>query len=398
MAGHLMSEPTLHFSREEFADRLAKTREAMAEAGIDVLMVTDPSNMAWLTGYDGWSFYTPQCVLVGPGGGPVWFGRYMDSLGARRTTYLPHDDIIGYPDHYVMSTERHSSEYLAAQIQERGWGNLHICPEMDGYYYSPRAHQSLVENLPDATFGDSTGLVNWRRSVKSDQEIAFMRIAGQIVEKMHTRILERMEPGMRKNDLIAEIYHAGVCGTAEHGGDYPAIVPLAPTGIDATAAHLTWDDKPFERGSGTFFEIAGVHKRYHVPLCRTVFLGEPDAKWRDAETALVASIDAGMAAAKPGNTCEDMHRAFITELRSHGYDKESRAGYGIGLSYPPDWGERNISIRPGDVTEFRPGMTFHFMPALWQDDWGMEITESLLITDDGCEPLANVARQLFVKD
>lgn len=393
-----MTEPTLHFTRSEFADRLAKTRVAMAEAELDVLMVTDPSNMAWLTGYDGWSFYTPQCVLVGPTGGPVWFGRYMDSIGATRTTYLPADDIIGYPDHYVMSTERHSSEYLAEQLGERGWQGLRIGVEMDGYYYSPRAHQVLVDHLPEATFGDSTGLVNWQRSVKSDQEIAYMRIAGQIVENMHARILERMEPGMRKNDLIAEIYHAAISGTPDHGGDYPAIVPLAPTGIDATAAHLTWDDTPFEQGSGTFFEIAGVHKRYHVPLCRTVFLGKPGPEWLSAEAALVASIDAGMAAAKPGNTCEDMHRAFITELQSHGYDKESRAGYGIGLSYPPDWGERNISIRPGDTTVFEPGMTFHFMPALWQEDWGLEITESLLITTDGCEPLATVARQLFVKD
>jgi ectoine hydrolase len=391
-------EPTLHFSREEFADRLAKTRTAMEAADIEVLVITDPSNMAWLTGYDGWSFYTPQCVIIGPSGGPIWFGRFMDSVGALRTTYLPADDIIGYPDHYVMSTERHSSEYLAEKLLERGWGALQVGVEMDGYYYSPRAHQSLVDNLPGASFADATALVNWQRSVKSAQEIAYMRIAGQIVENMHNHIVERMEPGMRKNDLIAEIYHVGIQGTPEHGGDYPAIVPLAPTGIDATAAHLTWDDKPFETGMGTFFEIAGVHRHYHVPLCRTVFLGTPDRKWFDAEAALIASIDAGMSAAKPGNTCEDMHAAFITELRSHGYDKESRAGYGIGLSYPPDWGERNISIRPGDTTVFEPGMTFHFMPALWQDDWGMEITESLLITDDGCEALANVERKLFVKD
>ncbi len=391
-------EPTLHFTREEFADRLTRTRTAMAASTIEVLIVTDPSNMAWLTGYDGWSFYTPQCVIVGPSGGPVWFGRYMDSLGALRTTYLPADDIIGYPDHYVMSTERHASEYLAEKLLERDWGSSRVAVELDGYYYSPRAHQSLVDNLPEASFHDATGLVNWQRSVKSPREIGYMRIAGEIVEKMHERIIERMEPGMRKNDLIAEIYHAGITGTPEHGGDYPAIVPLAPTGIDATAAHLTWDDQPLQTGMGTFFEIAGVHKHYHVPLCRTVFLGTPGHEWRNAEAALVASIDAGMAAAKPGNTCEDMHRAFITELRSHGYDKESRAGYGIGISYPPDWGERNISIRPGDTTVFKPGMTFHFMPALWQTDWGMEITESLLITEKGCEPLAAVERKLFVKD
>ncbi|RZV46826.1 MAG: ectoine hydrolase DoeA [Acidimicrobiales bacterium] len=393
-----MTEPILHFTREEYAARLAACRAAMVDAEIDVLIVPDPSNTAWLTGYDGWSFYTPQCVVVGPEGDPVWFGRGMDANGARRTTYMSDADIIGYPDHYVMSTERHAMDYLAQKLVERGWATGRIGVELDNYYYSARAHARLVAHTPDATIVDATSLVNWLRLVKSPQEIAYMRIGAEIVEGMHKRVLEVMEPGLRKNDLVAEIYHTGLKGTPEHGGDYPAIVPLMPTGIDASAAHLTWDDRKLERGAGSFFEIAGVHKRYHVPLCRTIFLGEPDQKWFDAEHALLHSIDAGIDAARPGNTCQDMHAAFITELRSHGFDKESRAGYSIGLSYPPDWGERNISIRPGDTTEFRPGMTIHFMPALWQDDWGLEITESLLITDTGAEPLADVPRMLFVKE
>ncbi len=65
----------LRFSRQEYADRLNKTRAAMESAGIDLLILSDPSNMAWLTGYDGWSFYVHQAVIVGPHGDPVWFGR-----------------------------------------------------------------------------------------------------------------------------------------------------------------------------------------------------------------------------------------------------------------------------------------------------------------------------------
>ena len=388
----------LHFSREEFGGRLNKTRAAMADQDIELLVITDPSNMNWLTGYDGWSFYTPQCVVIGPTGDPFWFGRGMDAPGAHRTTCLTADDIVGYPDHYVMSTERHAMDYLAGVLAERGWANLRTGVEMDNYYYSARAHESFTAQLPEATFTDATGLVNWQRLVKSPWEIEYMRIAARIVEKMYDRVLDVMEPGIPKNEVVAEIYHAAITGVDGHGGDYPAIVPLMPTGIDASAAHLTWDDKPLESNAGTFFEIAGVHKHYHVPLCRTIYLGTPPQHFYDAEQALIASIAAGMDAARPGNTCQDMHRAFITELRSHGFDKESRAGYSIGVSYPPDWGERNISIREGDLTVFQPGMTMHFMPALWQDDWGLEITEPLLITETGCEPLASVPRKLFVKD
>ena len=77
--------------------------------------------------------------------------------------------------------------------------------------------------------------------------------------------------------------------------------------------------------------------------------------------------------------------------------KKSRSGYAIGLSYPPDWEERTVSFRKGDKTVLEPNMTFHFMPALWFDDWGLEITESFVITEAGAETLANVPRKLFVK-
>ena len=89
----------------------------------------------------------------------------------------------------------------------------------------------------------------------------------------------------------------------------------------------------------------------------------------------------GLAAAKPGNACEDIANAFFAVLKRYGIVKDNRTGYPIGLSYPPDWGERTMSLRPGDKTELQPGMTFHFMTGLWLETMGLEITESIVITD-----------------
>ena len=394
-----MSDVELRFTRAEFAERLDKTRHAMAAKGVDLLIVTDPSNMAWLTGYDGWSFYVHQCVLLALDGEPIWFGRGQDANGARRTVFMRHDNIVGYPDIYVQSRERHPMDYLCQEvILAKGWGGLSIGVEMDNYYFSAAAYQALCKHLPQARFSDAAGLVNWQRAVKSPQEIEYMRIAARIVEQMHGCILERIEPGMRKNELVAEIYRSGILGVDGHGGDYPAIVPLLPTGADASAPHLTWDDSPFTRGAGTFFEIAGCYKRYHCPLSRTVYLGKPPQHFLDGEKAVVEGIAAGLDAARPGNTTGDIARAFFRVLEKFGIHKDSRCGYPIGISYPPDWGERTMSLRPSDTSVLQPGMTFHFMPGLWMDDWGLEITESILITETGVETLCNVPRQLFVKD
>ncbi|WP_024302584.1 ectoine hydrolase DoeA [Pseudogulbenkiania sp. MAI-1] len=393
------ADTRLPFSRQEYAERIAKTRQAMAERGIELLIVTDPSNMAWLTGYDGWSFYVHQCVLLAHEGDPVWFGRGQDANGAKRTVFMDNDDIVGYPDHYVQTPLRHPMDYLSQEvIAARGWQGKRIGVEMDNYYFSAAAFASLQKHLPDARFVDATALVNWQRAIKSPQEIAYMRTAARIVERMHAQIVEKIEPGMKKNELVAEIYATGILGVEGHGGDYPAIVPLLPTGADAAAPHLTWDDTPFQKGAGTFFEIAGCYKRYHCPQSRTVFLGTPPQHFLEGEKAVVEGIAAGLEAAKPGNTCEDIANAFFAVLKKYGIHKDSRCGYPIGVSYPPDWGERTMSLRPGDKTVLQPGMTFHFMPGLWLDDWGLEITESILITDTGVETFCNTPRQLFVKD
>ena len=393
-----MPDVELNFSREEYAQRIAKARRAMERQGIELLIVTDPSNMAWLTGYDGWSFYVHQCVLLTPDGDPVWYGRSQDAFGAKRTVFMDEADILAYPDIYVQNPERHPMDHLSGIIAEKGWDRLAIGVEMDNYYFAAACYQSLQKHLPNARFKDATGLVNWQRAVKSEQELVYMRRAARIVEAMHARILERIEPGLPKNELVAEIYHAGITGVDGHGGDYPGIVPLLPTGKDASAPHLTWDDKPFETGAGTFFEIAGVHRRYHCPLCRTVYLGTPPQDILDAEQALLEGLAAGLEVAKPGNTCEDIAVAFLGVLKRHGIEKDTRNGYPIGLSYPPDWGERTMSLRLGDTSVLEENMTFHFMPGLWFDDWGLEITESIVITGTGTETLADVPRKLFVKD
>jgi ectoine hydrolase len=394
----IMSGATLNFSRAEYAQRLAKTRAAMVARGIDLLIVTDPSNMAWLTGYDGWSFYVHQAVLVKPDEDPIWFGRGQDASGALRTVWMRQERIIGYPDHYVQNPERHPMDHLSGIIKDRGWGRARIGVELDNYYFSAAAYLSLQRNLPDARLIDATALVNWQRAVKSEQELAYMRSAARIVEAMHARIWEKIEPGMRKCDLVAEIYDAATRGVPDAGGDYPAVVPLLPSGSDAAAPHLTWDDRPMRSGEGTFFEIAGCHKRYHCPLSRTVFLGKPTQKFLDAEKAVLEGMEAGLAQAKPGNTCEDIAKAFFAVLARYGIVKDNRTGYAIGLSYPPDWGERTMSLRAGDRTQLKPNMTFHFMTGLWLEDWGLEITETIAITETGVACLAAVPRQLFVKD
>ena len=391
-----MNSP-LNFSLEEFQKRITKTRKKMISTGLNTLIISDPSNMNWLTGYDGWSFYVHQAVILSLDGDPVWWGRGMDANGAKRTVFMESKNIHGYEDTYVQNPEKHPMLDLAKLIKDLQLNEGNIGVEMDKYWCSASAFFTLKKEL-DVKFVDVTGLVNWQRAIKSKTEIVYMKQAAKIVEHMHEVVVEKAVVGMPKNELIADVYHASVSGVDGIWGDYPSMVPMAPSGMDATAPHLTWNDQPMKKGESTFFEIAGAFKRYQCPQSRTLFLGTPPQKYLDAEKAVLEGINVGLEQAKPGNQCQDIANAFNQTLNKLGFEKDSRCGYAIGVSYPPDWGERTMSFRDGDTSIMQPGMTFHFMPALWLDDGGLEITEPFVITENGAECLCNTPRKMFVKN
>ncbi len=387
------------FDESEYHQRIANTKASMTERGIEVLLCTDPANMCYLTGYDGWSFYVHQLVLVAlDDDSPHWIGRGMDANAARVTTFLSDDHIHPYPDDYVQSTVKHPMDFVSDFVKEKGWERRPIGVEMDSYYFTAACFASLSRNLPNCRLLDTTTLVNWVRNIKSEQEIAYMTQAARIVEKMMETGIENIRPGVRQCDSVAEIYRAMVAGTPEFGGDYSAICPMLPTGVGTSTPHLTWTDAPFVAGEGTILELAGVRNRYHCPMARTVHLGAPPEKLAAAAEVVVEGINNALAAVKPGVTCESVERAWRETIEKHGIVKDSRIGYSTGLNYPPDWGEHTLSLRPGDKTELKANMTLHMIPGVWMDDWGIEISECFRVTDRGAEPFCNFPRKLFVKD
>lgn len=183
------------------------------------------------------------------------------------------------------------------------WSAATIGIEKENYYFTHAAlEEALAAALPNAKFMDTTRLVKWQRIVKSPQEIEYMQATGKIVAAMHQRVSEVLRPGVKQSDVVAEIYHTGTRGVDGYWGDYPAAVPIIGAGSDASAPHLTWSDRLLQANESIFFELAGVHKRYHCPLSRTFYLGKPDQKFLDAEKAILEGMEAGLTKAVPGNS------------------------------------------------------------------------------------------------
>jgi Xaa-Pro dipeptidase/ectoine hydrolase len=269
---------------------------------------------------------------------------------------------------------------------------------MDSHYFTAFCYKKIKTGLPNAKLKDSKRLVNWVRFVKSDAEIDLMRIASRITEKGMKTAFENINSGVRQCDAVAEIQKSLISGTPEFGGDYSSIVPMLPTGKGTSASHLTWTEEKFIKGEATIVELAGVYKKYHCPMARTIMLGEADQKKIDIMKATNEALDAGISEIKPGKTCDEVAQKFWKILDKYGIKKSSRTGYSIGIGYPPDWGEHTLNIQKGDKTILQPNVTFHMIAIIQFGNWGVESSESIRVTENAYELLCNFSRGLHIKE
>ena len=353
--------------------------------------------MGWLTGFDGWSFYTPQAVLIHQEEtSPIWFGRAQDAKSAHITTDLPPENIVGFSEPLVHHPVQHPFDELCDLVKDRSWETARIGVEFDAHYYTARTHHHIVNGLPNATILDCQELVNWARLIKSDAELIYMREAGRIVTDTMNTAIDKLEPGVRQFEVIADVYHTQVTGFDNKFGDYTSLCPLIQVGEGTSTPHLTWTDEPIPNSGLVVMEIGAARRHYHAPLTRTMHIGEPPEEIARLAEVIVEGGDIALETAKPGVTCEEVEAVWQRTLNKYGYSKESRVGYSIGLNYPPDWGERTASLRPGDKTALQAGMCFHFQSGVWLESFGAAVSEPFVVTENGGERLSHVRRELVV--
>ncbi len=149
------------FSKAEYEQRVQTVKQRMEAAGFDLIICQDPASLGWLTGFDGWSFYTPQAVLVHQEEAtPIWFGRAQDAKSAHFTTDLPAANIISYSEPLVQHPEKHPFDELCDLVKARGWGSARIGVEFDAHYYTARAHHHIVSGVVTADISGTALIVD----------------------------------------------------------------------------------------------------------------------------------------------------------------------------------------------------------------------------------------------
>lgn len=381
------------FERAEYIDRIAKTKKRMEQAGIEVLLIINQSNMHYLTGYEGLSDYVPQMLVLSlTDEEPRLILRKQDVPCAVHSAFLKPRNIIGYPEEYIGTDRRHPHDYFVELLQDWKFADKRLGIERSSAPISPLGWDRLQHALPNARFIEAAGMVAWQRMVKSPREMIYMRQAAQIADLAMQTAIDAIQPGVRECDVAAKVMAAQCTGTSEFGGDRPK-PPAMPSGKRTSAPHLSWTDDRYEKNTPINIELGGFRHRYAAGLSRTIHISTPPQRLVALHESTREGMTAALESAKSGRLCEEVEASFRTVTRRHGFEKNSRIGYAIGI----DWGEVTASFHPGDRTVLETDMTFHLMLGTWFDDWGYVLSETFRITDKGGESLSKLPRELFVK-
>ena len=381
------------FEREEYLMRLEETKRRMSQAGIDTLLVVNHSNINYLSGYDGWSDYVPQALVVSQNEEePRLILRDMDIPCATYSAFVAPRNVLGYAEDYIAHPTAHPYDEFARLFERWGVASHRLGVELAGAPITPNAWARLQSVLPNAKWVDATGLVTWQRLKKSPGELAYMRVAAQIADLAMQAAIDTIAVGVRESEVGAAAMAAQCRGTPEAAGDRPKF-PHMGVGVRTSCPHVGWMDGIYKTGTPTTIELGGYRRRYVAGLSRTIHLGKPPPKLVHLHEATREGMEVTFDSIAPGWTCEEVEAKFRATTRRHGFEKKSRVGYAIGI----DWTEQSASLRPGDRTVLEPDMTFHLMCGMWYDDWGYVLSETFRITETGAELLAALPRELFVK-
>lgn len=386
------------FEKQEFEARLVRVKQSMQRQGLDVLVVACPANIDYLTGYNVQSYTNIQAVLVDLNDAqPHWLGRFMDTGGARLLTYLDDAHIHHYVDDYMDAEDKHPYDKVVELVQKLKLANKRIGVEKSTYFMQPKSIEVLVSGLPNAVFSDGSRLVNWVRTTKSAAELNYMREAAVLTDLGMQAGFDAIDVGKRENEVAAEILSAMVRGTSEIGG-FASSPLMMPTGAEfATTYHTSWADRPYLHDTSTGFEFTGARYHYSAPLARNVYLGQPPEDLLRAAAIMIEGLAALEEGLKAGMTGEEGEQVWRDVAIRQGVDKEARIGYAVGLDYPPGWSEQTVSLRPGSRQVLEENMTIHCIPSLMLGDWGLEISETMVIGRDRSEALSQLPRDVVVK-
>jgi len=393
------------FPESEYRRRLEAVRAAMAEDGLNLLLVSTPENIFYLTGLDHWGYFAPHMLVVPADGEMVLITRSMERVTVanqvRNAVFQGHEDhqtpadvaVELIRDPRLARARATAAADAFAQVLERQSDQpSRIALEMWSSGLSHGLAQELRARLPENTeWVDASTLVDRLRVIKSPLEQAFMREAARISDAAMLAAIDTIGDGVPEREIAAACSSEMI----RAGGTFPGFGPFIRSATRIDEEHTSWGEGVCADGHAVFLELSGCFRRYHAPLGRLVFVGDAPTQTADIAKVCNDAFDAACDALRPGVAARDVYAAWQSVVDKAGLEHYRRhhCGYLVGIGFPPTWtgGNRVSGLRHDSDMDVRTGMTFHMLSWLIGTGRGdFFVSNTVLLGPDGPEVLTRV--------
>ena len=375
-----------------FTERLKRLQSKLADADIDVALITDEDNVYYLIGYYDYlhmDFGRPTILIVSREGDSLLITPTIDLVMAQSAAQV--DRIAAWND----GAGNEWREELPAAI--KGVENIAIEPD-----HMPPMVRSYVNSLMGTDKQSTvTPILAEMRMIKTSEELQLARHAGQVANAMMNAGRNAIAHGVPEFEVAIATSQAGTRKAAELLAAHYQDAMMSPnthflqimaSGKEITKTHHRASTRVMQQGEPVFLCFCGMTNfhRFKLGFDRTFWIGEmADESQADVYQVALSSQQAALSALKPGVTAESVHQAYAQVIQAAGYDYPFRCGRATGYSFL-----EKPQLVTGDTTILQPGMVLAVDGSICVDTFRAQVGDSFIITDDGYEAITDHPKTL----
>jgi Xaa-Pro aminopeptidase len=374
----------LQFGRDEYRARIAAARAALKARGLDALIVFAQESHYYLTGFDTNGYVFFQCAVLTADDTPITLLTRRPDLEQARITSIIEDIRLWYD-----AEGANPAEDLKTLLTEKGLAGARVGIEMATYGLTGANYERVRRALDGwCHLEDASDVVRGLRLRKSPAETAYVRKAAELADTALEAMITTAGPGVFEGDVQA----AGQAAIFRGGGDVAASGPVLGSGERALLIRNSTGPRVLDPIDQLTMEFAGVYRRYHACIMRTIAVGSANeyqrrmfAVTRDALLAMVEATNPG----RPLGEIDDAHRR-VYDKAGFSHARMAACGYSLGATYRPNWMDVPPMLYSGNPIPAAPGMVL-FMHAILIDrpaGYAMSAGHTVIVTESGRDVLS----------
>lgn len=378
-----LAQSELPFLPLEYQVRLDKVRLAMTQRQLGALLITDPADINYLTGYHTFEVSVYAC-LVCTQERLVLQVASIETGAAVVTARV--DEIIGYRWENLDEIITPLADLLVPHEQ------IGIDSWSAGLRFG--VFDALMQIMGREKFSEAGELLDIIRIVKSPAELDMLQESARITAIGLETAIQSIRPGMTDNDIAA----VGAKALLENGSEFMSLQPIVTSGHRIGVIHVNHKRRVIQPNEPVFLEFGAVYQRYTAPMMRTAVTGTSSPALSATRDLCRSPFESLCDAMRPGNTFDQAAQAADALLapQRDQFFFSGVFGYAVGAQFPPSWVEGTGYIANGQTRTFEANMVFHLPLCLRvPGQWGVGLSDTVVITEQGAKPLTNNDWQLF---